>query len=427
MTGSACEASDRAADRGEFDGVGLRLAPIRTRVLQAWTGGYGASHDRGRVRTRRFRPADLARHRPVPPRATGAAAQRSRPRRLDVEHRAHPRHARLPRRQLAAAQRHDAQENLADLRRHAATSRAARASPSPSSTRPTTTSSAASTCIPRPPRIDVTVQSWVRADRAGLDAHSPTPWPLARRRVAMGAPRPLRSLSDPNIRLPTHFDLGCLRHADMSQPGCSETAPRRVLFAARRTVPSRTAVPVGMVEGDVASGEAIVGDPAGLRIDLWLCSARLGPAIRGAWRYLADTGAAAYGSHGACKPNCPCSSPSREDGPAACGPRAVSPEGPFRDRARSARHTWLRRDGGRRTRAVASAWRRRRSRRRSSSSGGAGASIGPGATTCPSGSRHRTRRRREPGIPGNGGTRGPRSLRRVGGRDRPGPTRDGFC
>ena len=62
------------------------------------------------------------------------------------------------------------EENLADLRRHADDFTRAAVTHSPSSTQATTTSSAASTCIPRPGDWDVTVRSWVRADRSGLDA-----------------------------------------------------------------------------------------------------------------------------------------------------------------------------------------------------------------------------------------------------------------
>ena len=193
--------------------------------------------------------------------------------------------------------------------------------------------------------------------------------------------------------------------------------------------------PLRGVEGDVA-GEVRAAPTASGRLretllDLGLTSGMPREPSRRrsawAWRYLGDTGGAAYGSHGACKPNCPGSSTSREDGPTACGPRAVGREGPFRDRARSTRHTRLRRGGGRRARAVARAWGRRRSRRRSSSSTGPGASFGPGATTCPSCPGHRARRRREPGISGLDGTRGPRSLRRVGGCDRPDKTRYACC
>ena len=68
---------------------------------------YGPA-DLGRVRARRLRAADLARRRPVPPRAVGAAAQPGRSCRVDVEHRAHPVHSRLSRRKVATTRRHDA-------------------------------------------------------------------------------------------------------------------------------------------------------------------------------------------------------------------------------------------------------------------------------------------------------------------------------
>ena len=78
-----------------------RLRRPKTRVQAVRPTQYGPGHDIGRVRASRLRSADLTRHRPVPPRTTGAAAQRVGSCRLDVEHRAHPLDSRLSRRQMA--------------------------------------------------------------------------------------------------------------------------------------------------------------------------------------------------------------------------------------------------------------------------------------------------------------------------------------
>jgi hypothetical protein len=146
------------------------MPPRRNRVQEVWPTQYGPGRDLGRVRASRLRAADLTRHRPIPPRTIGSPAQSGRPCRLDVQHRAHTLHARLSRRQLATAQRHDARGK--PLR--------------PSPPRRGLHSGAGYTftvlnpgdndvigCVylyPSPSEEwDVKVQSWVRADRSSLD------------------------------------------------------------------------------------------------------------------------------------------------------------------------------------------------------------------------------------------------------------------
>ena len=73
----------------------------RTRGQALWQPGTVTGHDLGRVRSPRLRSADLARHRPVPPRATGAAAQSGRPAPW-ISNIGHTALLRLSRRRLAA-------------------------------------------------------------------------------------------------------------------------------------------------------------------------------------------------------------------------------------------------------------------------------------------------------------------------------------
>jgi hypothetical protein len=119
----------------------------------------------------------------VPPRAVGAAAQPRRSCRLDIEHRAHPLHTRLPRRQLAATGRLDARGDLADLRRHAEVF-TRHAGFTFTVLNPVDNDVIGCTYLypSASTAWDVTVQYWVRADRANLDG------PLADAVARWGSP-----------------------------------------------------------------------------------------------------------------------------------------------------------------------------------------------------------------------------------------------
>lgn len=113
----------------------------------------------------------------VPPRAVGAAAQPRRSCRLDIEHRAHPLHSRLPRRQLAPPAGLTLEETWPTCAATPRSSPDTQGSPSPSSTQSTTTSSGARTCTPRPRRRGTSRCSTGYGPTGPIStAHWPTPW-----------------------------------------------------------------------------------------------------------------------------------------------------------------------------------------------------------------------------------------------------------
>jgi hypothetical protein len=129
-----------------------------------------ASDARGRsaLRARRLRRAAGAGGARVPPRAARRATQRVGPRGVDVEHRAHPRDARLGVLGLAAGPGHVARRQPT-WKGTGAISPSAPASRSPRSGRAPRRSSAACISTPAKDGGDAEVRSWVRADVAALD------------------------------------------------------------------------------------------------------------------------------------------------------------------------------------------------------------------------------------------------------------------
>ena len=150
--------------------------------------------------TNEFVPGDSRRRRrwcrTLPPRAARSAAQRVRPRRLDVEHRAHPCHPGLSRWQLAAAGWLHAG---AEPQRPRPPRRGLRAAQGLHLHRARPGRRHVIGCVYLYPtkddESDVVAQSWVTADRAELEHHSRTPSRAGSRPTGRGSAGPLRPLS----------------------------------------------------------------------------------------------------------------------------------------------------------------------------------------------------------------------------------------